>query len=131
MKDDAFAIFLYDLIILGRRTIEIDDIFIDNLYDFLKERINEYKNAILAIAISNLKHSNFTLYFYADDISSSIDKVETLLAHKKDCNKVFSSLDNDTLNEIGNLAIGFNTYLSMKEELTINYSSFSYKYLKN
>ena len=130
MRDNGLAIFLYDLIILGNTRLCIDDYFMNHFYDFSLMNLDKYKRAISAIAHSSLNPNDYRLNFYADDIVSALEKVPLIIKFSKGWREIFDSIDPQIIDEIGQMAVEFNEYLSFQERLTYIGTNSIYRFLK-
>lgn len=130
MKDDGLAIFLYDLVILGRKSLMLDEAFMNYLYDYTYLTLDENRLGIKCIAHCSFNKDDYKLYIYADDIISASEKFTKLIKNEPHSFDIFGNFSVEQCDAIGSLAVGFNNYLSHEEKMIYNETSLLYRYLK-
>jgi len=131
MKDKAFGIFIYDLCVLGRDDLIINETFLGLLHGFiLSDLDNRFEISSLMFDVTE-ESDHLVFQLPMERIVKACETVHKVSTHKCGYAELFDGIDFKDSQNIGQLAVSFSNYLDILEEEMYKEENGSYKLLKN
>ena len=131
MKDKAFAIFIYDLCVLRRGDIVINEALLGILHQYILEDMdNRFEVSTLMFDVEE-EDNNYVFKLSLERITKACELVRNVSAQKSGYSVMFDGLDSKETQSLGDFAVGFSSYLDELEDRMYEEQNNPYKLMKS
>ena len=131
MKDKAFAIFIYDLCVLGRGDIVINEALLGILHQYILEDMdNRFEVSTLMFDVEE-EDNNYVFRLSLERITKACELVRNVSAQKSGYSVMFDGLDSKETQSLGDFAVVFSSYLDELEDRMYEEQNNPYKLMKS